>query len=162
MRNIEGDFVVRVKVTTQSRPGADLSEIPALQRLTGIAGTHPYHGVGLLVRDSDQHYLRVERNLIIHANGGTLTVPWYVQDGNRVNDVKITNEVLFKGRSTWLRLERAGQTFTTSISHDGKEWIEMGVLTSEFPNRVQVGIAAVNVSNHALVADFEDFKVLKE
>jgi hypothetical protein len=81
MRNIEGDFVVRVKVTTQSRPGADQSEIPALQRLTGIAGTHPYHGVGLLVRDSDQHYLRLERGLIIHANGGTLTVPWYVRDG---------------------------------------------------------------------------------
>jgi regulation of enolase protein 1 (concanavalin A-like superfamily) len=76
--------------------------------------------------------------------------------------VKITREVLFKGRSTWLRLERTGQEFTTSINHDGKEWVEMGVLTSTFPNRVQVGIAAVNVSNHALVADYEDFKVLKE
>ena len=151
-----------MKVTTDSRPGAGPEDITALRQLTGIEATFPYQGVGLLVWDSEKQYLRLERNLILHPKGVNLTYPWYNKDGTRVHDLKLSTDVFFKGRSTWLRVERAGQNLTTAISPDGKEWLETAALTTEFPTKVQVGIAAVNVSPHDLVVEFEGFKVLKE
>ena len=87
------------------------------------------------------------------------TTPIQYKGTTLVNKVASTKDEFFKGRSTWLRVERAGEKLTTSISHDGKEWSETGVLTAKYPNAVRVGVYAVNSSDKEFVAKFEELKL---
>ena len=62
----------------------------------------------------------------------------------------------FKGRSTWLKLERHEGKLSASYSHDGKEWTEVKPIDVELPRKVQVGVAAVNTSKKPMVVVFEE------
>src|SRR5262245_57498798 len=64
LREVEGDFVAQVKVTADWKPGARLPKV----------STVPYNGAGLLVWDSEKHFVRWERSVMIH---GTPDMPRY-------------------------------------------------------------------------------------
>jgi len=124
------------------------------------ASTVPYNGAGLLVWDSDTQFVRLERNIFIRPNMRiSYTTPLQYVAGRQVNAVKTTTEEYFRGRSTWLKVERAGERLTTSISHDGHEWTETSVLTANLGASVSVGVEAVNSSNKEFVVEFEELKV---
>jgi hypothetical protein len=61
-----------------------------------------------------------------------------------------------------LKIERSGARITTFVSHDGSTWVQTGAHATQFPNRVQVGLLVINTSPRGCVAEFEDFKVLRE
>ena len=128
------------------------------------ATNYQYIGAGLEVWDSGQQHLRLERNVMNNPTLGMIcyTTPLYDRGGKRVNSWKTGKAEFFQGPSTWLRVERAGQKVTTSISPDGKAWTETGVLATEFPKKVHVGILAINCSTGKFVVEFEGFKVLGE
>ncbi len=44
------------------------------------------------------------------------------------------------GRSDWVRLRRAGSTFTASLSTDGKVWTDVGTRTVDLPAKVYGGV----------------------
>jgi uncharacterized protein (TIGR03067 family) len=149
MRPVSGDFTAQVKVSTD------------LKRPDGVF----YHGAGLFVWESENQYLRVERNQYVNAQSDTLwrfTAPVYDLKKKRVASEKISKAEFFKGSSTWLRLERRGETVTTWISHDGQNWIETGKLATQFPDRVYVGIAALSFSKAEFTAEFEEFSLRKK
>ena len=150
LREVKGDFVATVKVTADWKPG---------DKLAG-AITVPYNGAGLLIWVSDTQFIRLERNLWVRS-GRTFsyTGPLYYTEGREANNPNINSSECFKGRSTWLRVARVGENLTTSISHDGKEWIETGVLTAKFPETLRVGVEAINSSDKEFAVDFEEFKV---
>lgn len=148
VREIEGDFVVQVKVTGDFKP--------ALNRY--------YHGAGLLVFDSERQYVRWERNAVINTKGTVFrfTAPIYDRNDRRIGSGKPSTTVdPFQGRSTWLRLERRGDNLTGSYSHDGATWTTAEVLATELPRRVRVGVHAVNDSAVEFVARFDDLRVGK-
>src|SRR5262249_1906613 len=152
LQEVEGDFVAQVKVTADWKPGARLPE----------TSTVPYNGAGLLVWDSAKHYVRWERNVLMQRTTASSYVgPLHWKDGSETRP-KVSREEFFKGRSTWLRVERASDKLTTYVSHDGKQWMETGALTPAFPKTVRVGIVAIHNTAAELVVEFEEFKVSKK
>jgi hypothetical protein len=65
----------------------------------------------------------------------------------------------FKGRSTYLRLERRAGTLVASVSHDGAEWITLEPLRIDLPKTVRLGVDAVNTSIRPFVVEFDELKL---
>jgi uncharacterized protein (TIGR03067 family) len=150
LQQVEGDFSIQVKVT------ADWSPKPALP------SGRCFYAAGLIVYDSQHQYLRLERCYFIHRRTGTLhcfAAPLYDLNEKRRVAERVAGADYFAGRSTWLRVQRVGQRVGTSISHDGLNWTQKGVLTTVFPNKVKIGVLALNGSASDFVAEFDDLKV---
>lgn len=151
LQAVKGDFTATVKVTADWKPGAPLPG----------ANTHPYNGAGLLVWDSDTQFIRFERNVWVGKDGAwSYTTPLQYTDGRQVNTAKQTKDEFFKGRSTWMKVERLGAKFVFSISHDGDKWQETATLTAKLPETVRVGVEAVNSSSGAFAVQFSEFGIL--
>jgi Zn-dependent protease with chaperone function len=152
LREMEGDFTVRVKVTGEFDPGTD----PA------AAGTVSFHGAGLLVWDNADNFLRLERNQWYTPQGQAMQYPpllEYWKDNRAAFHLDPTQEPYFKGRSTHLKLERRGRVIQAFVSHDGVRWLPVRTLATAFPGNVRVGVAAVNTSRRPFTVEFEDFVV---
>lgn len=150
LQEISGDFTAQVKVT------APFGAVVASPKFW-------FKGAGLLVWDSKQHYLRLERNFLNNRYGQLCySTPLYDRDGNRRNGYKVADATLFAGESTWLRIERSGKTFVTSISHDGEQWITTAVLKTEFPDNVQIGVQGLCIADHPFAVEFQDFTLRRE
>ena len=151
LQAVRGDFTATVKVTADWKPGAPLPG----------ANTHPYNGAGLLVWDTDAQFVRFERNVWVGKDGAwSYTTPLQYADSRQVNAARQTRDEFFKGRSTWMRVERTGDTFTFSISHDGDRWQEAAALTAKLPETVRVGVEAVNSSAKAFAVEFAEFGIV--
>lgn len=151
LQEVKGDFVAKVKVTADWKPG---------DKLPGST-TVPYNGAGLLVWESDTHLIRFERNVFVRPGMRiSYTTPLQYADGRGANAVKSTTEEFFQGRSTWLKVERTGEKLTTSISHDGEKWIETATLAAKLGETLRVGVEAVNSSNTEFSVEFEAFTVI--
>jgi regulation of enolase protein 1 (concanavalin A-like superfamily) len=152
LRSVTGDFVATVKVTADWRVGKPLPS----GRFSRVAG--------LLVIASPDHYLRHERNLFQSMSRPGVTAYWspplYDREKMRVSTWKAGTTSPFRGESTWLRLERAGQTLTASISHDGQTWEQSSVVPTTFPETVQVGVIAHQAADGEFRCQFEGFKLL--
>jgi regulation of enolase protein 1 (concanavalin A-like superfamily) len=150
MREVAGDFVARVKVTLD----------------WNLTSGSSYNGAGLVVWDSENQYLRLERNRYVRGSEprGPFSgvAPLYDVNGQRAPGWKSLPDEFYRGRSTWLRIERDGTRITTSVSHDGLTWVQTGAYATQFPHRVQVGLLVINTSPRGCVAEFEDFKLLRE
>lgn len=142
---VEGDFIATVQVTADWNSG--LAE-------------GGYNGAGLVVWESEKQYLRYERNRFIPLNSTTpytYVTPFYDQNDRRVFWSTTTKEY-FSGGSTWLRIRRTGDSISTSY-HDGKDWVYTGVVSTQFPSRVQVGIIAVNSTKREFAVEFQSLKI---
>jgi regulation of enolase protein 1 (concanavalin A-like superfamily) len=157
LQEVAGDFTVQVKVTGDFNPGDKAA----------AENASPFVSGGLLVWQDEKNYLRVERNAWwIAAAGKTGCFPplvEYYRDGEyQETNPDGTLDDFFKGRSTWLRIERRGEKATVSYSHDGKEWTVVKEITTGFPDKVQVGVAAINTAAKPLTVEFEEFKLTKK
>ena len=64
------------------------------------------------------------------------------------------------GVPLYLRIERRGDTLAASWSEDGEQWKAWkSVADLHLPEELQVGLAAVNVTNQPFEATFEDWSV---
>jgi regulation of enolase protein 1 (concanavalin A-like superfamily) len=153
LKEIEGDFTAEVKVTGDFQPGEKSAKAPS-----------PFNGAGLLVWQDDKNYLRLERNTWWVADAGKYAcyppLVEYYEDGQyQETNPQGTLEEFFKGKSTWLKLERRGTKVIASYSHDGKEWEVAREIYTKFPKSVQIGVAAVNTSVMPFKVEFDQFKV---
>jgi len=151
VQRVTGDFTAQVKVTGDFKPGL---------QSTGI-GT-PFNGAGLLLWGNSQNFFRVERNAFRSGDALYCYPPliehWREGEYAGANSDPVKAD-FFKGRSTWFRLTRRGKQAAVSMSHDGKEWIDIKTVEVEFPEKLSVGLAAVNSSNAPFTAEFEDFEI---
>lgn len=147
MREIEGDFVAQVKVTGNWQPN----------------NTSYARAAGLVVWDSPKQYLRHERCHFIHSGTGEhacFKAPVYDVNYRRVSDANAGSNAHYQGTSTWLLMQRKGQTIHTWIKHErGSDWQHTGSVTTQFPRRVQVGIDAINRSSTEFTVLFEDLRI---
>jgi hypothetical protein len=154
LQEVVGNFTATVKVTGEFKPG---------EKATKPRG-YPFNGAGLLIWNDAKNCVRLERNIWwipeegLHACYPPLLE--YYRDGEYLNtNPPGTTDEFFKGRSTYLRLERKGDKVAASYSHDGKEWTAVKEISVELPQKVQVGVAAVNSSDKTFTVEFEDFTV---
>jgi len=154
LKKVSGDFTVQVKVTSDFAPGK-LSTKPQGQG-------QPFVGAGILIWQSEENYLRIERNAF-WANESLYCFPpgieyWHNRKYSGFNE-NPTDATYFVGRSTRLKARRRGPNVTVSISHDGKEWHEVKTFQVEMADEVSVGVAAVNSSDAPFSVDFEEFTI---
>lgn len=154
LREVEGDFTATVKVTGEFDPGETAS----------LPGGGPFNGAGLLVWADDRNYLRVERDIWwvpeIKKHACYPPLVEYYKDGEyQDTDPPGTTDEFFKGKSTYLRVERKGKMVTASYSHDGKKWTAAKEVAVDLPRKVRVGVAAVSTSAKPFAVEFEGFEV---
>ncbi|HEX5444546.1 MAG TPA: DUF1349 domain-containing protein, partial [Pirellulales bacterium] len=149
LQPLEGDFDVTVKVTSDFNPGHNS---PAFN-------TRPFNSAGLLVWQDKKNYLRLERNKWWAEEGGAYACYPPLIEGYRNGVFLETNPLptwdrFFRGKSTWLRLERRGESFTASYSHDGEKWSQAKQIKMELAKQLRVGVVAVNTSANDLTVEF--------
>jgi regulation of enolase protein 1 (concanavalin A-like superfamily) len=154
LREVEGDFTALVKVTGDFTPGDKAAS----------DNTSSFNGAGLLVWQDAKNYLRLERNAWWRPDLGKYgcypPLVEYYKDGEYQNtNPDGTVEEFFKGRSTWLKVERQGDKLTASYSHDGKEWSVAKELTVNLARKVHLGVAATNTAAKPFAVEFEEFRV---
>jgi regulation of enolase protein 1 (concanavalin A-like superfamily) len=146
LQDVEGDFLVQVKVRPYARPKANTS--------TKI---HSYVGAGLLVMHDNKSFIRFLRS----ANGesGVLfSSAELYKDGKLVGD----RGALVVDEDTFLRLERQSDKFVASVSKDGQTWSTLPIPAIQLPKRVSVGVVAINSTTAVFAPEFEELKVTKK
>ena len=150
LQEVEGDFYVIVRVTANWKEG--ISE-------------GGYNGAGLVIWDSEKQYLRHERNRFLNpaqtSKEYSYSTPLYDHNDHRVF-YNSTADDLYQGNSSWMQIVRSGAYFITSFSHDRKTWTRTGVVATEFPDTVQVGIIAINSTGREFTVEFDDFLIEKK
>ena len=159
MREVVGDFTVQVKVTGQFDPGGEAAE--------GVAarGRSSYNGAGILLWDSGNNYIRLERNAWVLDGGRRHSYSplfEYWKDNKNTTPSAGRQKSFFKGECTYLRMTRHGDNIRAAVSNDGVEWIETDSITTQFPNKVKVGVAALNSSKKPFTVEFSEFKLTGE
>lgn len=146
---VEGDFVARVKIPGDLRPGTD-----AVRKLP-----FTFQGAGLLIWQDANNYLRLERT------AGTAGSPVLVH--------RLLLESCSNGKPQppiylnvpegplYLQIARLGGGIHCMFGPDGKQFVLIRKLAVEFPDKVRVGISAANTSKKPFPARFEEFQVLK-
>jgi regulation of enolase protein 1 (concanavalin A-like superfamily) len=154
LQEIEGDFTVQVQVSGDFKP---------TDRST-LEGGRSFNGAGLLLWQDEKNYLRLERNSYrIPEQNLSVCYPPLLElysDGQYMDtnpDPEL--DTFFKGRSTYLRLERQGDKVRASLSEDGKKWSFVKELHVDFPKKLRVGVAAINTSAEPFKVEFDELKI---
>lgn len=142
-----GDFAMSVRAsgTLAPKPSAAASKFV------------PYHGAGILVWQSDQFFIRMERAKILTPDGQQITYLNF-EGQNPSGGVPIKQARLNPDESVGLRVERRGNKIVGSISRDGATWTPLGETVLPAAGPVKVGVAAVNSSDAPFAPEFSDFK----
>ena len=143
VRKVKGDFTVQVKVTSELNPTR-------------------FFGAGILLWESDDCFLRIERNAFLNGEILNCYPPlieyWKDKKYSGFNEPVLPAKY-FVGESTWFRAERKERTVTISISHDGVVWIELKTVEVDMAHELMVGVAAVSVSQTPFTATFEELTI---
>ncbi len=146
LRDIKGDFDLRVRVAGTSRPGG---------RATTTVYS-PYHGAGLVIWQDEENYVRLE----IAADLQYGKARPYVNFEYRKEGALAVSRGMNNGDgSDHLRLKRRGDEIFASFGPDGAHWSSFPPLTVRLNDRLMVGVTAINSSTKPLTAEFERFDV---
>lgn len=155
LQEVDGNFTVQVKVSGVFDPG----------RASTLPETDPFNGAGLLLWANSENFLRFERNVWTTPNGGHSSYQplfQYWKDDTDLTPNTPSTHSLFKGHSTYLRLTRQGNQIRAALSHDGVKWIETKPVTVHFPQRIKVGLDAINTSKKAFTVEFTKLKLVSK
>jgi regulation of enolase protein 1 (concanavalin A-like superfamily) len=147
VRDIEGNFVATVKVGGDFQPGG---------QSTNPRGV-PYNGGGILLWNDAENFIRLERGAMLR--GGRVN-PIVALEERRRGQRGFVYSDSFAAGAVFLRLERKGRRLFGSVSTDGKRWIPLTPLSTDWPAKLKIGLLAINSSSEPFTARFEDF-VLK-
>jgi regulation of enolase protein 1 (concanavalin A-like superfamily) len=145
VRRIRGDFTAKVHVIGRLVPGP-------------LNTTHydPYQGAGLIVWQDPFNYLRLERAVGFIDGRHHAYVNYELRAGGLL---AVSRGFTVQEGSLFLKLRRQGESFSAWYSHDRHRWIKLGRIDATFPQRVEVGVVAVNSSTQMLSAELEMLNV---
>jgi regulation of enolase protein 1 (concanavalin A-like superfamily) len=146
MREVDGDFVITVKVVGDFQPGG---------KSTNPKGV-PFNGAGILVWSDADNFIRLERAAVARPGKINTYVHFSELEGgaNGANH----NEVM-KGGNCWLRMERKGSRINGAISFDGTTWKQLKPIDTVWPEKLKIGVTAVNSSSLPFTVSFEEFEL---
>jgi regulation of enolase protein 1 (concanavalin A-like superfamily) len=155
LRDVEGDFTVQVRVSGAFDPG----------KAGTVPGAYPFNGAGLLLWDNSENYLRLERNVWTTSHGehsSYLPLFEYWKDDKDVTLGTPSAKPFFTGPSTYLRMTRQGNQIRAAVSNDGVKWVEATPITVQFPQKIKVGVDAINTSKQRFNVEFAEFKLVAQ
>lgn len=147
VREVTGDFEVRVRVLGIDAPGS---------RATSSRFA-PYHGAGLVLWKNSGHYVRLEI-AADHRKSGSY--PYANFELRRDGRLATSWGIKIPDRSTYLRIVRTGDEVRAAFSPDAVNWTPFAAMDAGLPDRVEVGVLAVNASAKPLKAEFEQFQLI--
>jgi regulation of enolase protein 1 (concanavalin A-like superfamily) len=146
MREVEGDFVVTVKVVGDFKPGGKSTN----------PKTVPFNGAGILVWSDADNYIRLERAAVARGNRINTYVNFEEFEGNTRGASH--NEVM-KGGDCWVRMERKGSRIHGAISFDGTTWKQLRPIQTVWPEKLKVGLVAISSSGLPFTVSFEEYEL---
>ncbi len=144
LQEVRGDFRLQVKI--------HVFPLPA-QGTSSSDGT-VFTSSGLLAWGDEKNFIRLERV----GSGGASSPIVYVelcQDGKSV--FRQPSEIA--DQPTYLRMTRRKHTYTFEVSEDGKEWTELQRQTLVLPEKILVGVLAINTTTRVFAPQLEDLKL---
>jgi regulation of enolase protein 1 (concanavalin A-like superfamily) len=149
MREVEGDFIIEVRVGGRFRPASG--------RKYGWGS----HQAGIL--------LLIGAHQVTHCRGARLSEGKPYQyltggfsNGTRTRGHSFGDAVTPLGETIFLRLERQGQRLVLKVSPNGSVWkkkLESDRDIFHVPKRVKVGVFAESTADGSLKAVFDQFKL---
>jgi len=149
LQDVQGDFTATVKVTGDFNPQKRHKD-------------NAFNGAGLLIWNTERDFIRVERNIWVRPDSKRLSYTPLIEhwrDGKNMTPRLCTDRPFWKGKSTYLRVKRTGDEFTVSLSHDGFQWLDMESVSAKLPDKIKVGVAAINNSDKPFKVEFSEFKL---
>ena len=144
MREVEGDFVVTVKVVGEFKPGG-VSTNPK---------TVPFNGAGLIVWSDPDNYIRLERAAV--SRGGKVNTYVNFEEFKGGSNGATHNEVM-TGGDCWVRMERVGSRIQGAISFDGATWKDLKPIQTVWPAKLKIGLVAISSSGLPFAVAFEEY-----
>lgn len=145
MKDVEGDFVISVKVVGEFKPGG-MSTTPK---------SIPFYGAGIIIWSDPDNYIRLERAAVNRAGRVSTYVNFEEFEGGTNG---ATHSEAMQGGDCWVRIERTGSRIQGSISFDGTKWKELKPIQTVWPNKLKVGLVAISSSSLAFQAAFEEYQ----
>ena len=147
LQDATGDFSVQVKVV-----GKVMGEKGAEATGRDVA----FNAATLLIWQDENNFVRYDRAGFHKAGKPNHQTYYHIyQDGKRTAHLNRPLAV----KDSWLRLERKGDKVIASWSQDGKSWQNYPAQDVKLPDKVKVGVAALNASSKSFVASFEELKL---
>ncbi len=156
LREIEGDFVMQVRVRIDCRPSAEST----------VTGQPPSVSGGFLIVLPANACIRLEYGVRSQGPGTKGYIALKERDvlGGQMNCV---GDERWKGwplgakaENAYLRLERRGHILYFSLGPDGEKWTSLtGHLTKEIPAKLKIGLAAYSTLSEPSKARFDEFKL---
>ena len=149
LRDVEGDFIVEVRVSGEFRPSSDST---AAERLAFV-------GAGLLLMNGDKTYVRLERAALRNGDIVRTYANWELRENGQWVLIGNAGIKPLKGKETFLRLERQGDKILGSISEDSKEWQTLAPIEVKLPAKIKIGVAACTTSSEPFAPRFDRFQL---
>jgi beta-xylosidase len=110
-----------------------------------------YQGAGILVFSNDSNYLRLER-CFGGTGGGESGIRFDSREDEIYEPVATPDNFPTIADEVELKIRRVGNTFTAFWREVGKnKWIEVGKVTANYPETVQIGLIGINTADEITV-----------
>ncbi len=146
MREVEGDFVVKVKVVGDFKPGPRSTNPKSV----------PFHGAGILLWSDSDNNIRFERFSWLRGNQFTTGALFEEREGGYAG---ANHTELFKVSDCYLRIERKGSQIVGAVSNDDVKWKELKPIDTVWPAKLKVGVTAITTSSEPFTVKFEQFEL---
>jgi hypothetical protein len=177
---IRGDFDFQVKTIP------DWQQHDVIMRTDISAAGAPFIGAGLIIKQTDEHYLKWTWNSIrsfsfqnyshvqpeYYRNSGPQLGPlrnyiwyWGKHRGGQTRQLIYPEPPVegplsfFDDKTIWLRLQRRGDVVTSWMSADGNEWKQIAKNRVFFDDDVEIGVWCGKLAQQEYVFHFEDFTI---
>jgi regulation of enolase protein 1 (concanavalin A-like superfamily) len=144
MREVEGDFVLTVKVGGDFKPGIRSTNPKSV----------PYLAGGILLWSDSDNFIRLERAAMRRGNRLNATVAFEEWEGGYSG---ATHSEVFKAGDCYLRLERRGSRILGAISGDGSAWKVLKPIDTVWPAKLRIGLMAISTSSDRFSVQFTEF-----
>ncbi|HEY7328841.1 MAG TPA: DUF1349 domain-containing protein [Gemmataceae bacterium] len=160
LREVDGDFVLTVKVRGDFKPHPPSTSVWTL----------PYLGAGILIWSDSENFIRLERAAVVQD--GRIHTYISLDKCEYGHGRQAGSEAIAEG-DCYLRLERKGSQILGAFSGDGATWKQLKSIDTVspsklnipsyirtdnvWPNKLRVGLAAISTSSDPFSVKFEQF-----
>jgi S1-C subfamily serine protease len=151
MQEVEGDFVVTVKISGNFKLGP---------KCTNPRNPSRFISGGLLLWSDSNNHIRLERCLFNESNrGNTIGAIFEEREGGYCGAM---HSEWFELGDCYLRAERKGNKIFGATSIDGKNWKELKPIDVLWPKKIKIGLDAFNSSSSPFAVNFDEFTLKRK
>jgi RNA polymerase sigma factor (sigma-70 family) len=152
LREVEGDFIVQVKVSGEY-PNGSVSVVPSRRS---------FHGAGLVLWQDENNYIRLERAKLSDGDENTSYGSFELRKDGQFERVGTTGEVPLADQEAFLRLERHGDKVLAAVGADGIRWTWFEPLNVALARKLKVGLVAGHNTSTGFAPEFSEYKLFRE